>query len=81
MTIRRVRALNRHWKQHPRVEWLVAGFVGYEAPKRQAMPVHNGNWVANDDLPDDVFSPEFMAEIERLKAEGPFPKGKVVGGF
>lgn len=30
--MKRLRALHRHWRRHPRVEWLVAGFVGYKPP-------------------------------------------------
>jgi hypothetical protein len=30
VTIPRYRALHRHWRQHPRPEWLIAGYIGYK---------------------------------------------------
>jgi hypothetical protein len=32
MTIPRYGALHRHWRRHPRPEWLVAGYLGYKPP-------------------------------------------------
>jgi hypothetical protein len=61
------------------MEWLVAGFVGYEPPARGHFRQQSG-WVANEDAPE--FKPEFLAEIERIKAQGFVPvPGRVVGGF
>lgn len=36
MTLPRYRALHEHWQRHPRVEWLVASYLGFK-PVR---PVH-----------------------------------------
>lgn len=38
ITIPRYRALQAHWRRHPRPEWLIAGYLGYKpiAPARSA---------------------------------------------
>ena len=35
MTLPRYTKLHRHWKQHPRAEWLIAGYLGYK-PKAES---------------------------------------------
>jgi len=36
MTLPRVHALFRHWRRHPRLEWLAAGYLGYQPPPEEA---------------------------------------------
>jgi hypothetical protein len=31
-TIPRYRALQQHWRRHPRAEWLIAGYLGFKPP-------------------------------------------------
>jgi hypothetical protein len=31
-----VHALFRHWRQHPRLEWLAAGYLGFKPPAETA---------------------------------------------
>ena len=38
-TIPRYMAFQRHWRRHPRVEWLVAGYLGFKpTPEPDARP-------------------------------------------
>lgn len=37
MTLPRYRALHRHWRRHPRPEWLVAGYLGFRPPPEDAI--------------------------------------------
>lgn len=32
----RVHALFRHWRRHPRIEWLAAGYLGFKPPTETA---------------------------------------------
>jgi hypothetical protein len=36
MTIPRWQALQAHWRQHPRPEWLIASYLQYKPPPRTA---------------------------------------------
>jgi hypothetical protein len=36
MTLPRYRALHRHWRRHPRPEWLIAGYLGFRPPPEDA---------------------------------------------
>lgn len=42
----RYKALHRHWEQHPRAEWLVAGYLKYKPPVR----------AKSSDNPEDLFN-------------------------
>ena len=35
MTLPRLQKLRDHWLKHPRVEWLVAGYLKYKPPENR----------------------------------------------
>jgi hypothetical protein len=47
LTLPRVKALQRYWRDHPPVHLMIAGYLGYKPPgKPAAVPESQGNGLA-----------------------------------
>ena len=49
MTFPRFAALNRQWRKHPPVSWLVAAQIGYKPPREKTAPAEQQpQWTGAD---------------------------------
>jgi len=77
----RYRAMHRHWRRHPRPEWLIAAYLGYKPPaeisplagfrqaaraRAQATPGHSAPAAGRGGLMVQPPTGELLALFERL---------------